>query len=489
MTRIIFLAALFLFAAAPGLTADSGAPSGNDAEDAAVDPRPPSTSTYKVRVALNYPGGISAASPVGDDEPVGAGTATGTDGEPAGGDADQEERAELDRIERDRIERDRQEREQAERDRLEREREDRDRADRERAERDQQSRRYRDSRSRSDSDRYGIGSSYDGSNALVTIDEFPTDIFSSGSSSSPYVLEPAVPEKPEPKVLATLNGQPITEDDVSREMWQRRGRETFDWLVGREILKSELERLKLRVDDSEVRDALDKHVEVLRKAYPKLRKKDDLTRAASGMTLDEYRERTVWSELALRKIMRASLETRDEDLRRFFAAVRADYIRPERVRISQIFIPPQTDGDADGIADAEAWARAERQIDEAHAMLRRQEFEDVARLFGSGALVSRWVKRGDLLRELEGPAFSISSGSITTPIRSAMGWHMIKVEEREDRSEPALDELRGEVLARFEEERFIRLAGEFMARLKEKALGSGGLVMVDVPTAFAETTQ
>lgn len=422
----------------------------------------PNTSTFKVKVGVNYPGGATST------------VTTPTEPELSYSDRIRNEsfqpRFDLSQADIDRAERERQEKEKA--DQAERERREREAAERRRADA------YRQETYRDPLRSYG-----DGSNALVTIDEFPTDIFSTKPA------EPALPEKPEPKILATLYGEPITEDDVAREMWLRRGRETFDWLIGRDILKRELERLDLRVADSEIRDSLDKHIEVLRKAYPKLRKRDDLTRTASGMTLEEYRERTVWTELALRKIMQATLDTQDADLRRYFAAVKADYIKPERVMISQIFIPPQVDSDADGIADNEAWHRAEQQIGQAHAMLRHEDFADVARLYGSGAMAARWVKRGDLLRELEGPAFSIAVGSITTPIRSAMGWHMLRVEDREERREPMLEEVRGEVLARFEEERFVRLAGEFMARLKEKALGDGGLVMGDVPEVFAEAAQ
>ena len=323
------------------------------------------------------------------------------------------------------------------------------------------------------------------SGSVVTIEEFPGGGTVGGGT---IVSEPLESGEGEPRVLATLYGEPITERDVEREMWERRGAETFEWLIGRKILERELRRLRLDVTEREVDDALDRHLAVLRKAYPNLKKTDDLTRAASGMPLAEYRERTVWAELALRRIMSVALETRDEDLRTYFASVRADYIRPERVRVSQIFIPPKADG-PEGVAGPEAWEEAERQIGEAHALLLRgEDFEQVARAYGSGGGMSRFMRRGDLLRELEEPAFSIrKAGSMTNPIKSSIGWHILLVEEKEERSEPTLDEVRDEVRMGYEEERFVRLAGEFMARLKEKTLETGGLILVDVPSVFAET--
>lgn len=312
---------------------------------------------------------------------------------------------------------------------------------------------------------------------VVTIDEFPGDAVVSESVAFADAGE---------RVLATLYGTPITEGDVMRELWERRGRETFEWMLGRDILQRELRRLRLDVTDRDVEEGMRRHLEVLRKAYPHLKRPDALTRAASGMSAEEYRERTVWVELALREVMRASLEVRDGDLRTYYASVQAEFIRPERVRVSQVFIAPGSDESDDGIPSPEDWRRAEVLIAEAHNRLRLgEDFADVARAYGTGGQLSRWVRRGELLRELEDAAFAIRPGSITTPIRTSMGYHVVTVEEKEERNVPAFEDVREEVLARFEEERFVRLAGEYMIRLREKALDSGGLILAD-SEPFAE---
>lgn len=305
---------------------------------------------------------------------------------------------------------------------------------------------------------------------VVTIDEFPGE----------GIVSESIPFGDGGRVLATLYGTPITEEDVLRELWDRRGKETFEWLVGRDILQRELRRLRLDVTEREVEAGMQKHLAVLRMVYPHLSRPDALTRAASGMAAGEYRERTVWVELALREVMKATLEVREDDLRSFYASMQADFIRPERVRISQVFIPPRAAGGDDGIPSPEDWSRAETQILEAHNRLRLgEDFADVARAYGTGGQLSRWVRRGELLRELEDAAFSIRPGSMTTPIRTSMGFHVVTVEEKEERNVPKFEEVRDEVRGRFEEERFVRLAGEFMARLKEKALENGGLIMAE----------
>lgn len=288
------------------------------------------------------------------------------------------------------------------------------------------------------------------------------------------------PAPPEPMVLAVLDGKPITDLDVMREMWLRRGRETLDWMIGRRILEKELSRLRLEVTDEEVEKRLRVHLDNLVKAFPGLRDPDALTRAASGMLLDEYRERSVWMELALRKIMRVSLKPTEEQLRMYYAERQAEFIQPERVRLSQIFIAPRPDPNNDDAPGPADWALAEKQILEAHTRLRLGEnFAEVAKAYGAGGGISQWVGRGELLRDLEEAAFSIRPGSISTPLRSSMGYHILRNEEKKERRLPRFEEVRDQVQEQYEEKAFVLMAGEFMSRLRDGAMKNGDLVLKD----------
>lgn len=308
------------------------------------------------------------------------------------------------------------------------------------------------------------------------------------SSSSSREAAPETGTAPETRVLAVLYGKDITDADVIRELLERRGRETLEWIIGRDILRHELERLELEVTNDEVDERLEKHLEGFRKAFPNATRPDDLTRAASGMRLDEYRERSVWVELALRKIMRVALKPTQQQLKSFYAERRQSFIRPERVRISQVFIAPRSNPEAEGIAGAEDWEVARRQILEADSRLRMgDDFAAVARTYGTGGQLSRWVGHGELLRELEEAAFAIRVGSNTAPIKSSMGYHIIHVEEKVDRKVPPFEEVREEVLAQYEEMQFVMRAGEFMSRLREKAAKNGGLVLSSDAETFPES--
>ncbi|MCC8180562.1 MAG: peptidyl-prolyl cis-trans isomerase [Planctomycetes bacterium] len=297
----------------------------------------------------------------------------------------------------------------------------------------------------------------------------------------------AAPAEAKARVLAVVDGSLITEDDIVRELWMRRGRETLEWMVGKKILENELARLDLTISRDEVDSRLDQHIADLGRSFPHLADPDDLVRAASGMKLDEYRERTVWVELALRKIMKAALPPSEQQLRSYYADRMETFILPERVKVSQIFVAPQPPADSDDPPGPVEWGLAERQAQEAVSRLRMgEDFRLVASAYGSGSAFSRWVERGELLRDLEDAVFSMQPGGFSPPLRSPLGFHIIMVEDRSERKLPAFEEVRDEVQSQFEDKLFVYRAGEFMSQLREKAHRNGDLVVADMPLLFSK---
>ena len=216
----------------------------------------------------------------------------------------------------------------------------------------------------------------------------------------------------------------------------------------------------------------------LRLAFPTLSGLEALIRAASGMRLDEYRERSVWMELALRKIMKLALEPDEQQLRAFYAERKANFVVPEKVRISQVFIAPPIDSLDDDLPDRAGWEAAERKTLEAHNRLRLGgDFAEVANAYGSGGGGARWVGRGELIRELEDAAFSLRPGSFSTPIRSSLGFHIIRIEERTDRRQPDFEEVREMIREEYEDWFFRLHGGEYLIKLRNDALSTGILTL------------
>ena len=163
--------------------------------------------------------------------------------------------------------------------------------------------------------------------------------------------------------------------------------------------------------------------------------------AEQGLTMDVYRSQ-ISDQILYSKLMQQEVRTRiavtDEELRDYYREHREEYFRPEQIRVRHIFI------------------RAE---DESEGSIRaaREKILEIRDEYGGGAdfaelvrkhspmtvsgdeTVSGWLKRGEFLQELEEVAFSLPAGSVSDPIRSKAGFHLIQVAEKEDETYLALE--------------------------------------------------
>lgn len=53
-----------------------------------------------------------------------------------------------------------------------------------------------------------------------------------------------------------------------------------------------------------------------------------------------------------------------------------------------------------------------------------------------------WFAQSDMVPEFADAAFAMEPGTISAPVKTAFGWHLIRLDERRDRQPPALEEVR-----------------------------------------------
>jgi peptidyl-prolyl cis-trans isomerase C len=57
-----------------------------------------------------------------------------------------------------------------------------------------------------------------------------------------------------------------------------------------------------------------------------------------------------------------------------------------------------------------------------------------------------WFVRADMVPEFADAAYAMEPGTISDPVQTPFGWHIIKLDERRDRPAPALNEVRDQLL-------------------------------------------
>jgi peptidyl-prolyl cis-trans isomerase D len=147
----------------------------------------------------------------------------------------------------------------------------------------------------------------------------------------------------------------------------------------------------------------------------------------------------------------AGVEITQEDLRSYYDQHRAQYQMPEQVKVSHILIKtplPGPDGKVDEKGVAEAQHRAEDLLKQLKG---GAKLEDLAKKYsedpGSGKQGGSlgWIGKGQTVPEFEKTAFSLPKGQISDLVKSSYGFHIIRVDDKQEAHTKTLDEVKPEI--------------------------------------------
>jgi peptidyl-prolyl cis-trans isomerase C len=210
-----------------------------------------------------------------------------------------------------------------------------------------------------------------------------------------------------PKPVATVDGQPITEEDLKMAL---------------EELGSSLPR---QMDDKQRRDyAIDYLIDLKIVARQAAKEKLDET-ADFKRRLEQTRERLLMETILTREGEKGAS---DAALRQFYDET-VKTLKPEQeARARHILV------------ETEAQAKA--------ALERIRKGEDFAKLAaelstdpGSGKEGGDlgWFEKGRMVPEFSEAAFKLEKGQVSEPVKSQFGFHIIKLEDKRDRKPPEFD--------------------------------------------------
>lgn len=142
----------------------------------------------------------------------------------------------------------------------------------------------------------------------------------------------------------------------------------------------------------------------------------------------------------------------DDEIAAFYAEHSDAYKQDERVRARHIIIL------ANDKATEEELAAAEKKINDAYVrVVKGEDFAEVARDVSEGPSAPLggdlgWFGRGQMVPPFEEAAFATKVGTVSKPVRTSFGFHIIKVEEKEEARVKALAEVRDEIAQRIAED-------------------------------------
>jgi peptidyl-prolyl cis-trans isomerase SurA len=189
---------------------------------------------------------------------------------------------------------------------------------------------------------------------------------------------------------------------------------------------------------------------------------------AEGLTPEQVR-RSVAERLAIGRLLsrqiRSSIILSEEDIAKYYQANQDRFRRVPEAEIHHILFGVGPDQD-----EAKVRTRAEEALNKIRA---GADFVETARRSadnpgGSGADLLT-VRRGELAPEIEAAAFGLPPGGVSSPIRTAAGFHLIKVEKV--RAEPVapLTEVRDAIREQLFQEKFEVKRKEYLASLRTRS--------------------
>src|SRR5260370_32297414 len=147
----------------------------------------------------------------------------------------------------------------------------------------------------------------------------------------------------------------------------------------------------------------------------------------------------------------AGVQITQDDLRAYYDQHREQYRVPEQVKVSHIWLKMPLPG-ADGKVDDKAVAQAQGRADDLVKQLKGgAKFEDVAKKYsedpGSANVGGSlgWIGKGQMAAEFEKAAFSLPKGQVSDVVKSLDGFHIVRVDDKQDPHTKSLDEVKVEI--------------------------------------------
>ncbi len=243
------------------------------------------------------------------------------------------------------------------------------------------------------------------------------------------------------RIVASVDGEPITLYELQQYEAKQRvllpnaaqttKNDMLQALITEKLLAREIAARGVHVRDDEVDRYIDHIKETNRVDDAQL--KEALKQ--QGMDYEKYRAQ-VRTEIEkvqlLNREIRGKVTVSPEDVDRYYQAHQKDYELPGKVHVRQITLRLDANAPDDvvkAVMDRAQELRARLSKGEDFATLARQASEDPVAADGGDLGEVEPVK---LLPEFENAVGKMKDGDVTEPIRTAMGVHLLKLDERID---------------------------------------------------------
>lgn len=230
------------------------------------------------------------------------------------------------------------------------------------------------------------------------------------------------------KLQALISGTAnVSEAEIHQEFIKQNTKVKFDYAV----LKQDDVKKGLHPTDEELKAYYESHKAGYANSIPEKRK-------VKYAVIDTSRTE-------------AGVQVTQDELRSYYDQHRDQYRVPEQVKVSHILIKTPLPG-PDGKVDEKGVAEAQRRAEDLLKKVKSGEnFEELAKKYSEDPGSAKqggslgWVGRGQTVPEFEKTAFSLPKGQISDLVKSSYGFHIIRVDDKQEAHSKSLDEVKDQI--------------------------------------------
>lgn len=254
-------------------------------------------------------------------------------------------------------------------------------------------------------------------------------------------------------IVATVNGESISKEDMYQAMYGQIGSPTLDQLVVKLLVEQEAKKAGVSVSDAELQAEIQKLID---EQYGS----EDMFAATLqyyGMTREAFEDQ--WrTYLTAQKILKPTVSVSDQDIQAYFEAHHEELNQKESVTLRQI-VTATKDEAAEVLKELRSGAN--------FADLARQKSTDTVSRDNGGELGKIYL--GDLPSDVEAVVFALKVGEFSEPVQVDGGFAVFNVTEKTQAREVTLDEVKDKVQELVLEEKIQTALPDWLSQIRSQA--------------------
>jgi|Deesub1362A_J573_1020465.scaffolds.fasta_scaffold00120_4 foldase protein PrsA len=256
-----------------------------------------------------------------------------------------------------------------------------------------------------------------------------------------------------PEVLAIVNGESITKEDLYQEMYAQAGHETLEMLITQALILQEGRENNIEITGAEIEARLD---EVIQRGFTSRDNFMDFLQA-HRLKLEDI-ERQIRVQLTAERLLADQITVDEDEARAYFETHRDQFGQPERLKARHILV--ETREEAESVRAALA-AGAE------FAELAREKSKDSLTAGAGGNLGV--INYGTDLPSWQRVLFDLDEGALSNVLESPSGFHVVEVLEKLPAEDPSFEDVEEKVYRLLREQEMQLLYPSWVDSLRAKA--------------------